>query len=158
MIPFPSYCCFGCFLRSHLLTHAHTHLWTIFTSHTHEDDAFVVFVLFGFRVIHIPFSMVPIAIHAKMQCISHLCCGCYWCCCFMCFFFFLFWRERKSERSFSISPFSTVRILTNPMFGMMRCASYIYIHSIDGMQPNEKQNFNYSHLKSDGTFFLCTTK
>lgn len=98
MIPFPSYCCFGCFLRSHLLTHAHTHLWTIFTSHTHEDDAFVVFVLFGFRVIHIPFSMVPIAIHAKMQCISHLCCGCYWCCCFMLVFFFLLILTREKER------------------------------------------------------------
>lgn len=59
--------------------------------------------------------------------------------------------KRERERSFSISPFSTIRILTKAddiFFGMKRCA---LTYAFDGMQPNENIQFQLFALReTDG--------
>lgn len=104
--------------------------------------------------------MVPIAIHDSRKCNAfhipcnvHVClcaCACVYgasCCRRLLLFSFLL---TLTKRSFSISPFSFVRILTKAddvLDDTMRS----YVHTFDGMQPNERNrnifHFNYSHSK-----------
>lgn len=141
MIPFPSYCCYGRFL----LTIIH------FSHCTHETMHSYCSV---FGLIHIPFFQ-SFRLQYMLKCnafyiwtaaapdaavvllfLLHV------------VFFFSYFDERARDR-FPFRPSLPFAFWRNiRMFGMMRCVHiciYTNTHTIDGMHPNEKQNFNYSH-------------
>lgn len=63
-------------------------------------------------------------------------------CCWLCFFFFfLFWQKIVFHFA----------LLYHSHFDEIQCSGWYdaLVYAFDGMQPNQKQIFNYSHLKRD---------